>query len=135
MSIDSGVLDELLDEVESFAYFIQVWGDVLWRAARRAGATLIDEPIFDSARPSARLKCEEFRRERLMRLTPDELELVKDLASYRYPFDAAEVHRDARALGRDDLVSDLIDSGLLVERSGNSLQFMIPDFYDFLTRA
>lgn len=43
-------LAEIVEESQGYPYFLQIWGDVLWRAARKRGLTQIDAQLVSVAK-------------------------------------------------------------------------------------
>jgi len=132
--VDDEVLDALLDEIEGYPFFIQIWGEALWQTAQRLGVQTIDGVVLDEARQSAHETCERFRRRRLSGL-PDDFQLyLLDLAHYRYPFHRRQLEADAAAMSRRPILEQLRDSGMLLPDVPGQLRFAIPDFFEFLDR-
>jgi hypothetical protein len=86
VTVDEALVSRILDEVEGYPYFIQLWGAELWDAASDAGLAMFTAPLLDSIEGDiyARLD-EEFYAGRVETLTPSEQDLLLSTAGCPYP--------------------------------------------------
>jgi hypothetical protein len=76
----------VLDEVEGYPFFIQLWGAELWEAAADAKESVLSVELLDAIEPAIyRRLDEEFHAGRLETLTPAEQDLLLSTAACPYP--------------------------------------------------
>lgn len=128
----------VLDEVEGYPFFIQLWGAELWEAAVDAGVGEFTVPLLDSIEPDiyARLD-EEFYAGRVETLTPSEQDLLLATAHCPYPpLRTAELrNRTAKSEGNVNvLMGRLADQGVLYRLQKGVYEYTAPKFHEYLRR-
>lgn len=138
VSADEDLVARVLDEVEGYPFFIQLWGAELWEAAVDAGtdrftASMLDEieeQIYD------RLD-EEFYAGRIETLTPSEQDVLMLSAECPYPpLKTADIRsRSQKSDGNINvLMGRLTDQGVLYRIQKGQYEYTAPKFAEYLQR-
>lgn len=138
ISVDEGLVSRVLEEVEGYPFFIQLWGAELWEAAADAGLTTFSEQLLDSIEADiyARLD-EEFYAGRVETLTPSEQDLLLSTAQCPYPpLRTADIRtRTDKSDGNVNvLMGRLTDQGVLYRLSKGIYEYTAPKFHEYLVR-
>ena len=64
VGIDADALDAVIEHSQCYPYFIQLWGDALWKQLAATGATRIDAATVASARPNVVAQVTDYYRSR-----------------------------------------------------------------------
>ncbi len=64
VSIDADALDAVIEHSQRYPYFIQLWGDALWKQRATADATPIDAAAVASARPRVVARVDDYYQSR-----------------------------------------------------------------------
>lgn len=135
---DEGVAEELVDEVEGYPYFIQLWGSELWDAADLAGIDRLSKGLLDEARPEIYQRLDrDFYEPRVSTLTPAEQDVLLVSASCPYPpLRAADLGKaSAKTPGNVNvLLGRLTEAGALYRVRKGEYEYTAPKFRDFLLR-
>lgn len=138
LSADDAVVARVLDEVEGYPFFIQLWGAELWDAAVEAGASRFTTALLDSIEGDiyARLD-EEFYAGRVESLTPSEQDLL--LATGRCPYPPLRTadlreHSDKSEANVNVLMGRLAEHGLLYRLQKGVYDYTAPKFHAYLQR-
>jgi DNA-binding transcriptional ArsR family regulator len=135
---DEGVAQEVVDEVEGYPYFIQLWGSELWDAADLAGVDRLSKALLDEARPEIYQRLDrDFYEPRVSTLTPAEQDVLLDSASCSYPpLRAADLGKaSAKSPGNVNvLLGRLTEAGALYRIRKGEYEYTAPKFRDFLLR-
>jgi hypothetical protein len=135
---DEGVAQNLVDEVEGYPYFIQLWGSELWDAADLAGVDRLSKDLFDEARPEIYQRLDrDFYEPRVSTLTPAEQDVLLVSASCPYPpLRAADLGKaSAKTPGNVNvLLGRLTEAGALYRVRKGEYEYTAPKFRDFLLR-
>lgn len=129
---------QVLDEVEGYPFFIQLWGAELWEAAADASLTEFTPDLLDAVEPDiyARLD-EEFYAGRVETLTPSEQDLLLATAHCPYPpLRTADLR--SRTSKSDNnvnvLMGRLADQGVLYRVQKGTYEYTAPKFHEYLRR-
>lgn len=138
ISVDEGLVSRVLEEVEGYPFFIQLWGAELWEAAADAGLTTFSEQLLDSIEADiyARLD-EELYAGRVETLTPSEQDLLLSTAQCPYPpLRTADIRtRTDKSDGNVNvLMGRLTDQGVLYRLSKGIYEYTAPKFHEYLVR-
>ncbi len=135
---DEGVAQEVVDEVEGYPYFIQLWGSELWDAADLAGVDRLSKRLLDEARPEIYQRLDrDFYEPRVSTLTPAEQDVLLVSASCPYPpLRAADLGKaSAKSPGNVNvLLGRLTEAGALFRIRKGEYEYTAPRFRDFLLR-
>jgi hypothetical protein len=135
---DEGVAQEVVDEVEGYPYFIQLWGSELWDAADLAGVDHLSKRLLDEARPEIYQRLDrDFYEPRVSTLTPAEQDVLLVSASCPYPpLRAADLgNASAKSPGNVNvLLGRLTEAGALYRIRKGEYEYTAPKFRDFLLR-
>ena len=128
----------VLDEVEGYPFFIQLWGAELWEAATDAGTTSFTSGLLDTIEGDiyARLD-DEFYAGRVETLTPSEQDLLLSTAHCPYPpLRTADIKtRSSKSEGNVNvLMGRLTDQGVLYRVQKGVYEYTAPKFHQYLQR-
>ncbi|AKU92608.1 RecA-superfamily ATPase implicated in signal transduction [Vulgatibacter incomptus] len=137
--IDDSVVERVVDEVEGYPYFVQLWGAELWDTAFMAAAEQISPAMFDvtSAEVYRRLDLE-FYDPRISTLTPAEQQVLLDTAfvqSYP-PLHAADIKdvSDKSSGNINVLLGRMVESGVIYRVRMGQYDYTAPKFRQYLLR-
>lgn len=138
MRADEDLIARVLDEVEGYPFFIQLWGAELWDAAHDAGVTTFTTELLNTIEGDiyARLD-EEFYVGRIETLTPSEQDLLMSTARCPYPpLRTADIRvRSAKSDGNVNvLMGRLTDQGVLYRVQKGVYEYTAPKFHEYLVR-
>lgn len=132
------LITRVLDEVEGYPFFIQLWGAELWEASAEAGSTIFTPELLDAIEPDiyARLD-DEFYAGRVETLTPSEQDLLLATALCPYPpLRTADIRdRSTKSEGNVNvLMGRLADQGVLYRVQKGVYEYTAPKFHQYLRR-
>jgi hypothetical protein len=135
---DETLIARVLDEVEGYPFFIQLWGAELWDAAHDAGSARFTTTLLDTIEDDiyARLD-EEFYAGRVETLTPSEQDLLLSTAGCPYPpLRTADIRtRSSKSEGNVNvLMGRLTDQGVLYRVQKGVYEYTAPKFHQYLER-
>jgi DNA-binding transcriptional ArsR family regulator len=135
---DDEVAEAVVDEVEGYPYFIQLWGSELWDAAGLAGVDRISPPLLAETHPLIfdRLD-QDFYEPRISILTPAEQEVLLASASCPYPpLRASDLGKASEKTpgNVNVLLGRLVEAGILYRIRKGEYAYTAPKFRDFLLR-
>jgi len=135
---DQAVAERMVDEVEGYPYFIQLWGSELWDAADLAGVDHLTMPLLDEARDEIYERLDrDFYEPRVSTLTPAEQDVLLSSASCPYPpLRASDLIRasDKTPGNVNVLLGRLVEAGVLYRIRKGEYRYTAPKFRDFLRR-
>ena len=138
ISVDEALVRRVLEEVEGYPFFIQLWGAELWEAAQDAGVQHFSRALLDSIEGDIyRRLDDEFYAGRVETLTPSEQDLLLATASCPYPpLRTADLRtRTNKSDGNVNvLMGRLTDSGVLYRVSKGIYEYTAPKFHEYLVR-
>lgn len=135
---DLEVAEAVVEEVEGYPYFIQLWGSELWDAADLAETDEISLELLEAARPSIYERLDlDFYEPRVNTLTPAEQDLLLDSARCPYPpLASADLNRaSVKAPGNVNvLLGRLVEAGALYRVRKGTYEYTAPRFREYLVR-
>jgi len=136
--LDPGLAERVVEEVEGYPYFLQLWGAELWDAADVAGVERFSEKLLLAARPEIYRRLDlDFYDPRVATLTPAEQDVLLASADCAYPPLVVADLNDAisKTPGNINvLLGRLVDSGVLYRIRKGQYEYTAPKFRDFLLR-
>lgn len=132
------LIARVLDEVEGYPFFIQLWGAELWDAADDAGVDSFSVDLLDAIEADiyARLD-EEFYAGRIETLTPSEQDVLLSTARCPYPpLRTSDIRgRSTKSEGNVNvLMGRLTDQGVLYRVQKGVYEYTAPKFHQYLQR-
>jgi AAA ATPase domain len=128
----------VVQEVEGYPYFLQLWGSELWDAAEMAGVERFTTKLLDAVRPEIYSRLDrDFYQPRMAMLTPAEQELMLASAGCPYPpLRSADLGRvsDKSPGNINVLLGRLVDAGALYRVRKGAYAYTAPRFRDYLRR-
>ncbi len=128
----------VVEEVEGYPYFLQLWGSELWDAADVAAIDRLDLALLDAARPDIYARLDrDFYEPRLATLTPAEQDLLLASAACPYPPLRARDLNTASArtpANVNVLLGRLVEAGALYRVRKGEYAYTAPRFRDYLHR-
>ncbi len=128
----------VVEEVEGYPYFLQLWGSELWDAADLAGVNQITPKLLDAARSDIYGRLDrDFYEPRLAALTPAEQDLLLASATCPYPpLRSSDLgSASAKTPGNVNvLLGRLVDGGALYRTRKGEYAYTAPRFREYLLR-
>ena len=103
LRIDRDALDAVVGESQGYPYFVQLWGEALWKQHRKSGAHRLAIPDVDAVRPAVAGSVTDYYEDRFLELDQSGLPAVARQVGARF--------RSAPTLTYEEL-KDAIDEGL-----------------------
>jgi hypothetical protein len=132
------LVSRVIDEVEGYPYFIQLWGAELWDAAEIAGMGHLTSKLLDVARPDIYRRLDlDFYDPRVETLTPAEQDVLLGTADAEYPPLVVSTLNDAinkTPANVNVLLGRLVDAGVLYRLRKGEYDYTAPRFRDYLVR-
>lgn len=132
------LIERVVDEVEGYPFFIQLWGAELWEAAHLAGVDHFDVTLLDSVEPDIYRRLDiDFYDGRLEALTPAEQDLLMLTAGCQYPpLRTADIHSRARKSegNVNVLMGRLAEQGVIFRIQKGQYEYTAPKFHEYLQR-
>lgn len=129
----------VVEEVEGYPYFLQLWGSELWDAADLASVRRFTAALLDAARPDIYSRLDrDFYEPRMATLTPSEQDLLLASASCPYPpLRSGDLNQaSAKSPGNINvLLGRLVDGGALYRVRKGEYAYTAPRFRDYLLRS
>jgi DNA-binding transcriptional ArsR family regulator len=138
VSADADLVSRVIDEVEGYPYFIQLWGAELWDAAEIATVNDLTLDLLDVARPDIYRRLDlDFYNPRVETLTPAEQDVLLGTADADYP--PLVVSKLNHAINKTPtnvnvLLGRLVDAGVLYRLRKGEYDYTAPRFRDYLVR-
>lgn len=137
-SVDKEVSTDVVEEVEGYPYFIQLWGSELWDASDLAGVDRFTPELLHEARPQIYERLDrDFYEPRISTLTPAEQDVLLTSATCPYPPLRASNLGEASAKTPGNvnvLLGRLVEAGVLYRIRKGEYGYTAPRFRDFLLR-
>ena len=128
----------VVEEVEGYPYFLQLWGSELWDAADLARVDRLTTKLLNATRSEIYARLDrDFYEPRLATLTPAEQDLLTDTARCAYPpLRSSElVATSEKTPGNVNvLLGRLVDAGALYRVRKGEYAYTAPRFRDYLLR-
>ncbi len=138
VTLSPELAERVVEEVEGYPYFLQLWGAELWDAAEVAGVTRLSERLLDAARPEIYRRLDlDFYDPRVATLTPAEQDVLFASADCEYPpLVVADLNAAiSKTPGNVNvLLGRLVESGVLYRVRKGQYEYTAPKFRDFLLR-
>jgi hypothetical protein len=138
VQLDPGLAELVVEEVEGYPYFLQLWGAELWDAAEAAGVDRFSKKLLDAVRPEIYRRLDlDFYDPRVATLTPAEQDVLFASADCAYP---PLVVADLNAATNKTpgnvnvLLGRLVESGVLFRVRKGQYEYTAPKFREFLIR-
>jgi len=135
---DIALAKSVVEEVEGYPYFLQLWGSELWDGADLAGIDRLTLDLLEVTRPEIYSRLDrDFYDPRVATLTPAEQDLLFATASCRYPpLSSSELNQtSAKTPGNVNvLLSRLVDAGALYRIRKGEYAYTAPKFREYLLR-
>lgn len=135
---EDALVDRVVEEVEGYPFFIQLWGAELWEAAHLASVHRFDTTLLDAVELDIYRRLDiDFYDGRVEALTPAEQDLLVSTAGCQYPpLKTADIH--ARA-GKSEsnvnvLMGRLAEQGVVFRIQKGQYEYTAPKFHDYLQR-
>lgn len=137
-SAEDEVAEAVVEEVEGYPYFIQLWGSELWDAADLAGVERLTVDLLEEARQEIYQRLDrDFYEPRISTLTPAEQDVLIASASCAYPpLRVSDLNAvSEKTPGNVNvLLGRLVDAGVLYRIRKGDYAYTAPRFRDFLLR-
>ncbi|WP_373047413.1 ATP-binding protein [Vulgatibacter sp.] len=139
VDITQEVVDRVVDEVEGYPYFVQLWGAELWDAAHHASTSQINSVTFDATTDEVYRRLDlEFYEPRISTLTPAEQDLLlATAAAPTYPpLLVSEINEvsDKSAGNINVLLGRMVESGVIYRVRKGQYDYTAPKFRQYLLR-
>lgn len=135
---DEEVADAVIEEVENYPYFIQLWGSELWDAADLAGLDRLTPELLAEVRPEIYQRLDrDFYEPRVATLTPSEQDVLLASAGCPYPpLLASDLNRATAKTPNNVnvLLGRLVDAGVLYRIRKGAYAYTAPKFREYLQR-
>ena len=132
------LITRVLDTVQGYPYFIQLWGAELWDAAEQAGTSTFTPELLDAVQPLIYRRLDnDFYEPRFQTATPAEQDLLMLAAKCPYPpLRVAELqHTTTKTPGNVNvLLGRLVEAGVLYRLRKGEYAYTAPQFEDYLGR-
>jgi DNA-binding transcriptional ArsR family regulator len=138
VTAESDLVNRVIEEVEGYPYFIQLWGAEIWEAAEIAGISHLTSDLLDAARPDIYRRLDlDFYNPRIETLTPAEQDVLLGTADAEYP--PLEVSKLNDAINKTPtnvnvLLGRLVEAGVLYRLRKGEYDYTAPRFRDYLLR-
>lgn len=136
--IDDDLVETVIQEVEGYPYFVQLWGAELWDAAVEAESIQLGNALLDAARAYIYQRLDlDFYEPRVSTLTPAEQDVLLATAATDYPPLVVSDLNDAISKSPGNvnvLLGRLVENGVLYRIRKGQYEYTAPKFRDFLLR-
>lgn len=136
VSADKMLVDRVVEEVEGYPYFIQLWGAELWQAAVDSESNYLSLPLLKSVQQGIYERLDaDFYEARVESLTPAEQDLLMSTAASPYPpLRTVDIQSGKTQANVNVLMGRLADQGVVYRTSKGVYEFTAPKFHQFLIR-
>jgi hypothetical protein len=135
---DEDLITRVLDEVEGYPFFIQLWGAELWDRASDAGIKKFTVDVLETIEEQIYERLdEEFYSGRIESLTPSEQDLLMVSARCDYPplkTSDIRAHSSKSDGNINVLMGRLTEQGVLYRFQKGQYEYTAPKFWDYLQR-
>jgi DNA-binding transcriptional ArsR family regulator len=135
---DEMLVDAVVDEVEGYPYFIQLWGAELWDAADIGGVDRLSVTLLEATREDIYRRVDlDFYAPRVETLTPAEQDVLLGTAAADYPPLVVSKLNDAinkTPANINVLLGRLVEAGVLYRQRKGEYEYTAPRFRDYLVR-
>lgn len=138
VTVEPGLAERIVEEVEGYPYFVQLWGAELWDAADAAGVDRFTAKLLEAARADIFRRLDlDFYEPRVSTLTPAEQDVLLGSADCPYPpLVVAQLNAAvSKTPGNINvLLGRLVDNGVLYRVRKGQYEYTAPKFRDYLLR-
>jgi hypothetical protein len=138
VTAEDGLVARVVEEVEGYPFFIQLWGAELWDAAHLAEIDRFTTTLLDSVEPDIYRRLDiDFYDGRVESLTPAEQDLLMSTAGCQYPpLKTADIHSRAhKSEGNVNvLMGRLAEQGVIFRVQKGQYEYTAPKFHGYLQR-
>jgi hypothetical protein len=135
---DPALAERVVEEVEGYPYFLQLWGSELWDAADLSGVDRLTPELLNTTRPDIYERLDgDFYDPRLATLTPAEQDLLLASSTCPYPpLRSADLSAKSRKTpgNINVLLGRLVDAGALYRIRQGQYAYTAPKFRNYLCR-
>jgi DNA-binding transcriptional ArsR family regulator len=132
------LVEAVINEVEGYPYFIQLWGAELWDAADIGGVGELTIPLLEAAREDIYRRVDlDFYSPRVETLTPAEQDVLLGTAAAEYPPLVVSKLNDTinkTPANINVLLGRLVEAGVLYRLRKGEYEYTAPRFRDYLIR-
>lgn len=138
VEIDDELSDAVLEAVEGYPYFLQLWGAELWDAADAADVQHLSYDLLDAISDDIYRRLDlDFYEPRIASLTPAEADVL--LASGECPYPPLRVsdlnaRSEKTSANVNVLLGRLVEAGVLYRPRKGQYEYTAPRFHEFLER-
>jgi AAA ATPase domain len=138
ISVEPGLAERIVEEVEGYPYFVQLWGAELWDAADAAETHDFTWQLLDEVRTEIFRRLDfDFYEPRVNTLTPAEQDVLLATAECGYPpLVVADLNAAVQKTpgNVNVLLGRLVESGVLYRVRKGQYEYTAPKFRDYLLR-
>jgi hypothetical protein len=138
VTADDGLVKRVIQEVEGYPYFIQLWGAELWDAAEQVDVWTFTHDLLDAIEADIYRRLDsDFYEGRVEALTPAEADLLMSTADCPYPpLKTVDIGDNSpKSTGNINvLMGRLTDQGVTYRVQKGQYRYTAPKFYEFLQR-
>lgn len=138
MTAKDDLVEAVINEVEGYPYFIQLWGAELWDAADIGGVDELTMPLLEAAREDIYRRVDlDFYSPRVETLTPAEQDVLLGTAAADYPPLVVAKLNDTinkTPANINVLLGRLVEAGVLYRLRKGEYEYTAPRFRDYLVR-
>jgi DNA-binding MarR family transcriptional regulator len=138
ITAEAALVESVIDEVEGYPYFIQLWGAELWDAAEIVETDRFTDALLKAARADIYRRLDlDFYEPRVSTLTPAEQDVLLATADAEYPPLVVSQLNDAinkTPTNVNVLLGRLVDAGVLYRIRKGEYDYTAPRFRDYLLR-
>lgn len=135
---DTELVDAVLDSVEGYPYFVQLWGAQLWDAADHADLQHFSLDLLADVEPEIYRRLDvDFYAPRIASLTPAEQDILLATERCHYPpLVTADMNTASpkTAANVNVLLGRLVKAGVIYRVRKGVYEYTAPKFYDYLKR-
>ena len=138
ISAEEDLIQRVVEEVEGYPYFIQMWGAELWEAARENTIKTMNAKLLDPLQESIYDRLDgEFYDQRVESLTPAEEEVLMASTECSYP--PLKVSEFKESVNKTPgninvLLGRLVEVGVLYRSRKGEYKYTAPKFREYLIR-
>ncbi|WP_370499758.1 ATP-binding protein [Mycolicibacterium sp. jd] len=137
-SATPNLVEAVLQEVEGYPYFIQLWGKELWQSASQAGITEINTAVLESTRQEIYRRLDlDFYEPRIDSLTPAEQDLLLESGRCPYPpllVSDLNTKSSKSPNNVNVLLGRLVTANVIYRQRKGQYIYTAPGFYEYLKR-
>ena len=138
VSSDEDLVEAVLDSVEGYPYFIQLWGAELWDAAQTAGTDRLTLTLLGEIQGEILRRLDlDFYDPRIQTLTPAEQDVLVASADCPYPpLRVSDLNKrvSKTPANVNVLLGRLVEAGVIYRVRKGEYRYTAPKFFDYLGR-